>query len=306
MTLRENRLRVLTIVSVILIFLGALEWDHLENFLLSRVLAAGVSGLNRPVSLYGRVIDQDGEPVGGVRIEAKLQLYTRIAPYSMNLVTNTAKDGTFHIGGYRGDVLTLTSLIKGGYSEVRGQWQFVFGRGRIPPDTSSPQSPKVLRMWKSGVTEPLIAYDAQQNVIPDGTIYTVDLLEGTWEKGRMQNGDLWVSVTLPRDFRSGPFSGSYKIEVIDGGLVASDDPFMYRAPSDGYEKTLIHSGPGRSGLPDRYYVRSRGGGVFASLLVSTFQGDDHLATLRIQSSANANGSKNLEPDPLKLKRVPHH
>ena len=119
-------------------------------------------------------------------------------------------------------------------------------------------------------------------------------------------GDLRVQVRCPEKVdRKTPYPWSFIIDPIDGGILETNDPFLYRAPDSGYEPGYeVIMDPAASKWKDQvkrqFYVKSRGGKVYASVEVTVFPNyDGQMGRFRVNYLANPAGSRNLEYDPAK-------
>jgi hypothetical protein len=88
--------------------------------------------------------------------------------------------------------------------------------------------------------------------------------------------------------------------VVDGGIIATNDDFMYRAPEAGYRDKYEFAMPATSTnwLPEidhqQFYVKSRNGQVFGSLEVRVIPDYNDRSVFDVHYAANPSGSRNLE------------
>ena len=167
------------------------------------------------------------------------------------------------------------------------------------PSTGRFEKPTVFKMWKESSKEPLIKGNHVFG-IDSGKTYTLDL-----EKGKKvteeANGDLRVTVTRPSNAkRKEKYPWSFSIEAIHGGLLESDDDFMYLAPESGYKpKMEMQLDPTESGwagsVRKRFFFRTRDGQSFGSAQVEVYSIYNTHSAIEINYSINPNGSRNLQP-----------
>ena len=273
---------------------------------------------NKPVEFYGKVIDQDGNPVPGVKVEAELMGYNENYIFIFKtakpgedqkrtrIEVETDGSGLFSIKGMKGRILHIKGLNKDGYGPYyvdRGP--FVYDPYLQDLFHAYPQKPVIFQMWKKGPTEPLIKAEADCSVPYDGRIVTVDLLTRKSKEGAAVPGDLRIQVrrAAKADLRT-HFPWSFAVDAVDGGILETDDPFLYRAPDSAYESGYEYvMDPTQSKwaweIKKRFYLRSRGGKIYASIELGVHANFDDAAFVEINYLANPAGSRNLEYDPAK-------
>lgn len=176
----------------------------------------------------------------------------------------------------------------------------------------SRSEPFTIPAWKRG--EPAARLLGPESGFPngpfklesDGTIYTVDLRADAEERLRAGAvpGDFRLAVRRDwqGDWHDAPehYRWSLELTAIDGGLIETRDPFLFQAPETGYQPSVeIDATGGRyqsSRMTRRFYLRSRGGGQYASLVLTV---DPAMAAgesvLGMAWRANPDGSGNLLP-----------
>jgi hypothetical protein len=155
-------------------------------------------------------------------------------------------------------------------------------------------------MWKIQPGEHLVTGSKFFGIIPDGRIYTIDLLNGTKSEGQSGDGDLHVLITRPAGVeRSSRYDWSYRIEGINGGVKETQDEFMYTAPESGYQTAYEKSFAAKQGdwtdrLKKNFYIRSRGGTIYGRLEVEIVPVYQDKSVFSIVYAVNPKGSRNLE------------
>lgn len=189
---------------------------------------------NKPVEVWGKVVDQDKASLSGVRVEAEIGHFEWPPEQYPNGVTTkqettTDANGQFHIQDNAATGVGVM-LQKDGYEQESPK-----GNGYALGDGGGTrENPIILRMWGTNVLQKLITGDKQFHIIPDGRSYFINLNDGTIsESGK---GDLKVSVRHPEQPEQGQFyAWSCEIDVANGGLLEElDDSSMYIAPEEGY------------------------------------------------------------------------
>ncbi|HTY88032.1 MAG TPA: hypothetical protein VMB80_11245 [Candidatus Acidoferrum sp.] len=256
-----------------------------------------LSEKNVPINFYGQVIDQGGIPVSGV----KVNIYIRHWELTQDAMSNpvrlekeTDSDGRFEIHDAMGDAIDLEMLQKQGY-QLSPSAQRSYG-----PSSGALEKPVIIKMWKQGPKERLIGGDKVFGIVPDGRIYTVDLLAGKKLEGEMI-GDLRVAIARPNGVKPrDKYDWSWKIEGVQGGIEETDDEFMYLAPESGYapEARMELAATDSAWTPlvkKRFFIRSRNGQVYGQMQVEINSIYNDHSVIEIRYAVNPNGSRNLQP-----------
>jgi hypothetical protein len=264
-----------------------------------------IDAANVPIAFWGKVTDQDGVPVEGVKIA-----YTCLILHGNDFgiswepkmrrgqaVTDAA--GSFAITGLRGNPLGLDSFGKLGYV-YRGRPNHSFDFGGNTPErkfVSQRDKPVSFVMLNERVLEPLIQLEGSLRVSGDGTVGRWSL----WSGEPDDDGELAVSLRrVPAVLRFPEFPSTWTAEVqIVGGEImeAAWEEEFHRAPESGYSATVPYSKePEKQGIIGcAYYLRTRNGN-YGRIQVSLYPGDDGpSARCFITSDMNPRpGSHNLE------------
>lgn len=283
---------------------GSLEPSQLDRLREIAVMA------NKPIKFYGRVVDQNDAPIPGVKITLQIRAMKEaglgvIADLFEDTVVLSDASGRFSLVDSKGSVLTVKALEKTGYEPSKKSTNRSFRywdneNVRYKPDAAEPE---IFRMWKKGTQEPLLRGNKFYGIVPDGRMYTIDLLRHLKIEGDAI-GDFRVAIHRPSEVQVGSKYGWKCIMVaIDGGLIESDAEQMYLAPETGYQQQyhieMAVSHPDWEEKAKRQlYLRSRGGEVYARLEVEVYANYQDKAVFSVEYYANPSGSRNLEYDPL--------
>lgn len=271
-------------------------------------IRAGLGYINQPIEFYGLVIDQDERPLAGVKVALSAMHAIEALPgvqgsRSEEIVRVTDGTGRFSLSGVSGNDVSVKSVELAGYElspKIKRGFSYYGTQDIHKPDA---QAPVVFRMWKVAGAEKLVTSDKFFGVVPDGRVYVIDLLgEKKAEGGNA--GDFKVSIRRPAQIGStAKYDWSCTIEGIGGGVIETQDEFMYRAPERGYlpryEVNVSANDPQWSGDAKRqFYLKSREGKVYARLEVEILVNYQDKAVFSVKYYANPSGSRNLEYDPL--------
>jgi hypothetical protein len=249
-------------------------------------------------SIYGKVIDQYGQPVAGVDVTGSVEIMNGLIVGKIKTYkTQTDDKGLFQFVRLRGASLSA-SVSKPGY-----EINYVVGRIGSIGSESSPNDRETFIMWKLRGAEPMIRNEFDSRVPYDGTIAAFNLATGK----KTTDGDLQVTLLrFPLKIQRGrdKYDWTLKIEMLNGGLLKENDPYPNWAPESGYQSSFemtmsSNSVPWSGGLRQNFYIRNaRGqyGRLFIDLSTDSMRPDTGIT---VQTLLNPSGSQNLEFDPKK-------
>lgn len=266
---------------------------------------------NRPIQFFGKVVDQDNNPIPEVRVTLEIRASKELAPNIIQDVFDhpvlmTDADGRFTLTDARGALLGVQSLEKAGYEPSEKAFRKSYWYWRDPSQVFHPDTdrPEIFRMWKKAGAEKLVRKGIGHSLPYNGTPTNFDLIEG---RVVASNGDLRVTlVRSPQQIQWGQrnYDWTATIEVIDGGLIPSNNEQMYLAPLEGYQPKLIVRMPANDpkwtdSKDVAVYLKLRSGKYFGRGELKLMVGSDRPTTpFSITSYINPSGSRNLEFDPL--------
>jgi hypothetical protein len=258
-------------------------------------------GKNVPIEFFGQFLDQDSNIITAVNIKVSVRHWTvpdplvpEIGSKEILFERNSDNSGRFELHGETGDVIHIESVYKIGY-RLSPKISHNFGS-----KSGSFENPVVIRMWKDGTKEPLIGGSHVYGIDSDGGAYTIDLLSGKKIKGAAE-GDLRVFIKRPNGVgQRDKYRWSFSIEAIQGGLLESDDEFMYLAPQSNYEhKIEMNFNPDDSTwapfVKKQFFLRSRNGQIYGRAQVEIDSIYNVHSAFQIDYAINPNGSRNLQP-----------
>jgi hypothetical protein len=258
--------------------------------------------LATPIEFYGKVVDQNGDPVS----EAKVDYGTidRFDANGSNYRGRSHEDGNFSISGIKGAVLTV-GVQKEGYYNIHGKSDAAFAYG-VGPDATRKEpptkdNPAVFVLQKKGLAEPLIRAGGGQIDIPrTGEPLSIDLATGKPGRGDLQI-EAWIG-----DSSQPRFDWRYRLSIPGGGLHERKGQFDFEAPSDGYESFVEINMPANAGrwssdVPKQYFAKLPNG-TYARFSTEFYAGDRNFIVFESYLNPRP-GSRNLEFDPQKTVKV---
>lgn len=249
------------------------------------------------ISFYGRVLDQNNNPVEGAEVVTSWTDLSNEGTSLRELVTDGR--GDFSLSGIHGKHLLVRSIKKRGYELAttnRSGFEYAafFDENYYIPDA---QEPVVFRMHKKAVAEPLIVVSSKFRIPESGTV-AFDL-----KSGRLGGQD--VSIELVDN--SDPTGKKWvaKVRAPSGGIQVASGEFSVLAPELGYqpELTIDQDTPQSAGFQSGSLYR---GGQFFVKTISgyalvEFRMIPGNKSLHFTSYLNPNtSSRNLEFDPAKV------
>jgi len=276
---------------------------------------ANVKDKNGDVRFYGKVVDQNNQPIDGVEIIAYSKQYTESIKEQVlyggekidtkRLKVFTDASGLFLISGYRARNLRFESIEKFGYTMSSKLPGFSYSPSYSVRHVPDEFSPVVFSMWKKGETEPLVKRHWRKRIVPDGRSYSFDLENSRIVKGG-ETGDFKIKINADYRKREGTvnYPWTVEVEIPEGGATIAKSPHPYMAPEFGYKTNLFWNSKTNSkswsrDLKQTVYVKGKGGKFYASVTLSVKIFHTNSASIVMDVLLNPAGSRNLEYDASK-------
>ena len=263
---------------------------------------AGFDATNsKALDFYGKVVDQNGTPVAGVKVKAGVGLILGFERSGgKDYYTETDAQGQFSFVGIHGAGVGFT-LVKEGYAYDQRQPASSRPNDYVP----DANNPTIFTMWKLKGAEPMIHWNLDRiGLAVDGTPREYSILMGK----RVDNaGDIALSFvrTASSIVRGKPFDWVLTIQIPSGGLAEITGPYKNEAPAAGYKPTITINMPASAknwtaSFDHSYYFTAQDGKIYGYMTVSLnayYQPPSTNFTLEVY--ANPSGSRNLEFDEAK-------
>jgi hypothetical protein len=258
----------------------------------------------RPITFWGLVLDEQGLPVPGARVE---MTWTDLSSdgHSSETITSDAT-GRVRLEGEEGAVLTVRASDGAFYSTKEAHRILNYAEPWDPQfHRPNPDQPVVLRLRRKGLSEPLVHRENLRFQVTSATgEVRIDLVG---QREVPSGGDLRITVHHgPERVVGGRrrFDWDMVISPVDGGMVAHAEEFPFMAPETGYLPEVRYSqsaeDPGwQDGFEGRFFLRTRNGKAHAriELRVSPFPRGAPPTVTVLDYHLNPSGSRNLEYTP---------
>jgi hypothetical protein len=267
-----------------------------------------IEATNVPIKFWGKVVDQDGQALGGVRIEYDyLIVHGDISGSSWGyLEARTGEalsdgDGVFSIQRLKGKSLEFSAFKRSGYQfRIKGDWGFDYygsrPSGKFVPDQ---RKPVVFTMVRRDWLEPLIHMEGHLRVSANGSPEGWSL----WDGEPDYRGELVIVFKAEPTVPANPaqrLNWSADLAIVGGGIIECPwDEEIRRAPESGYVPTIAYPQEAqKQGTPGRAFYVKTADGKYGRLEIDISPSDDgHTGHCSITSDMNPRpGSRNLEPD----------
>lgn len=296
--------KIFAVVPFLLILLLGALWLLLQA-------SDGKSGLRfaalfwTPISFYGKVVDQFGQPVPDARVEL-IPNNKVLGEHLSTYVRTTDAAGNFSIRGIHGITLAVEAS-KSGYQVIRGKDNVLTSSALFEygvPSDSGPalptrDHPAIFALYKYGPLEPLTKIEHKMfRIARNGAPVTVSLDPAHQVVLRCWNAEL----SRPDGQRQ--YDWSLEISVVNGGIIQRENDLISEAPVAGYQPSERIEMPAslpatqwKNSARRSYFVRFDDD-VFARVNLDMEAGGGHFFIWESFLNPKA-GSRNLEFDPTR-------
>jgi hypothetical protein len=253
----------------------------------------------RPIEFYGKVVDENGEPV---RDAAITFTWNDLSLNGTSQFRTMSDDGGyFSLSGIQGKGLSVFITNERYYvSNTHNKFAFEYANPHEPhfhePD---PHNPVIFHLRSKGRAEALVVTKKSYKIPKDGSPVEVQLTTGTKAMGLsgQMRVECWTVDAQKDAFNR--YDWKCRVSVPSGGLIESTREFDFEAPAQGYQTfdqiDMPQSSENWRSDVSKWYFLKLPDGTYARLHFRIIAGGDHF--FKIQSFVNPSGSRNLEYDP---------
>ena len=264
--------------------------------------------MNLPVKMYGRVIDQYGQPVAGAKVQMVISGGGTFAPGTGRTYFVTDDDGLFEVSG-KGQGLSIIDVEHPQLSAVYFKYPGIGRKGKSAgldavgkhgkesswETYNSPDNPYVIPVWRVEKFEKVIVGSGGYSPKPNADSSERRGIVTWCKRETKEPGMHW------RDQKG---SWSITFNPINGGIQETEDFYLNKAPVDGYQSEITVSM--ERGNPDYkvaiskpknyyYYFTKNEKKVYGSMEVTfePYYYDDECHVVVKKYKINPSGSRNL-------------
>lgn len=304
-------LLVCSTLAILAFSCRACAGDRVSDLINNLTIGAMVKKLDTSIHFYGRVVDQNGDPVEGARVAVGIRRFSLFGPFFMgskNLRAFTDREGHFDVWELRGSQLFIGEISREGYEFIRNENRnndFTFkGLPGEPVFIPDKNDPVIFRLRKKQEDRTFLIEEprggVQVHAEDSGVLKGKDLIEGKGfrvpegepESHFSENCDLWYRAIF--DEETGDWRVFLKSAGLGGGIFASDHS-LYVAPDGGYLEEYSFVPVGREIPVDKFlYIRSRTPAIFTRLEIYSVVVTDGFVRIRWKSATNPYGERVLD------------
>jgi hypothetical protein len=264
---------------------------------------------NLPIEMYGKVIDQHGEPVAGAEVYMIVAGGGTFAPGSGPVTVTTDEAGLFRVQakGQEISVISVThpkltrALYRTRWGNIETGAERLFAVDSHGEEYSwrtytTPDKPFVINVWRVEKFEKVTSESGAISPSPNGEPVEFAGVKVICEREPKEPNVHW---------RHQRGSWSITFRPIDGGIQETDDLYLNEAPESGYQPELTVSM--KRGDPDykvkiqparRYYYTAHNGRWYGSFSATfdPYMYDDY-CRVGVTNKYNQNSSRNLAVKP---------
>ena len=198
----------------------------------------------RPINFYGEIVDESNAPVANASANFA---WGDLSEIGMSHATATSDpNGLISLLNRQGKRLYVNVTKEGYYSSGDSRnATFEYANPFDGLFRPNPNQPVIFHLRKKGEGAKLIHGLKLFGSKIDGSLSYCDLVES--KNGHVPSGDLTVQFTRSGKSANKKFDWTFKLGVLNGGLIESTDEFMFLAPEDGYQPTFVIMGYSKFG-----------------------------------------------------------
>jgi len=218
--------------------LKTMSRDAATKIYVERLMKDPTSEGKIPLNFYGKVVDQDNQPVTGAKVH--LGWNTNGVPGgTAYLETSSDGNGLFSLTGQHGKMLEVR-VDKEGYYTVEGgagalafEYAYPASPNYYEPDSNNPV---IFHLRKKGEGAKLFSKNLVIHLNATSPQTGVNLMQGDIQP----DGVLTITSDTSQRLRGAqPFPWTVTFSMSEGGLVETAEQFPFQAPESGYASTAV-------------------------------------------------------------------
>ena len=213
-----------------------------------------VAAYRTPIEFYGKVVDQQGDPVPGAKVAVR-PWENPFGESKTVLTLASDTNGRVSVENLEGMPMGVEVTKEGyltksdlGLDKLASARRIEFGLdGTGGARFKDPANPTLFNLHKLGVIEPLVYVNERRWKLPaDGTPRKIALdSEAGIGNHQIEFRFDTERARVPSDIQApfGPFSWKLKLRISGGGFVKSESDFVFEAPAVGYHESILIDHP---------------------------------------------------------------
>jgi hypothetical protein len=270
-----------------------------------------VSVANVPIVFYGKIVDQNDQPVEGVHVEAVVYgwnvigLMQHVARAKTNILYSDSQ-GKFVVSGMNGESLSFHFEKEGHELALGSLGGYGYGPGVSIHHEPDPTKPVVYHMWKRQGAVELKGVSFKGMIPSDGQSVWISENSDYWSRAKISDAIVKLTASRERPIVTfadkSPYKWGFEIDMLGGGIQKTTDLFLYQAPGIGYNSILSisHEAGDSNWIREQtlifYFKTNKGKYGRGEVFISNWENQSEIYC-RISIALNPDGNRNLEPKP---------
>jgi hypothetical protein len=270
----------------------------------SRMVKILQQGNHVPIEFYGRLIDQNSNPVPNISIEGEIQYNNGLHEGMKKILTRSDINGFFQVTGQFGKSVAF-SFLDPNFLLSSTNTYFIYSQLWPAAERHQPHSnrPVIFQLWKRAPTHDTLSRVGFSGPVGEWNMpVKIDLVNSSFVQ---TNGDIVVIFSGQRPTESAiPF---WQVQLIaaDGGIISVEHDTLlhtYRAPYTGWQ-TQVQFTPdigdlGYSPVVNKdILLKSKAGQNYFKLSATLYVGSERRPpSVEFHGLVNTNSSPSWEPE----------
>lgn len=292
-------------ISMFFIFMTSVSWGGDDHAEVKKMFLSA----NGPIEFYGRVVDQNSDPVAEAQVIISISAYSApITTYGIkvdvkDVILKTDKRGNFELHNERGTSLHLLKIEKKGFVFLYDDKQVDYYYSPAAEKKHHPDkaNPVIFKMRKKEPPTFVIPGGFGLSFVQGEVEKEIDLVTrratelgklGTSKFLKNEHVDIRIKAKMSEDKAN--YNITFNTPDDNSGIVERAE-LLYVVPEEGYKPSKTVTVPVTSQVKKYIYIKSRKGSVYARLDIEIKANKENIS-LSIKSWTNSNGERNVDFD----------
>lgn len=312
-------LPILTILAFLSLLVGVDAEQSSKDEKQQERLLISYREMEGRVVFYGQVVDQEGSPVVGAKVDVSVPTPSRIGSpmkerqkflFTDEMGRFEVSGRTYSIPNLSGKYLYIRGIEKDGYDGLWNEWlkndqtMFSFATSNKQRFVADKDSPVIYQMRKRNANTTFLVGEHKFKIrvlaADSGTAVGYDFIERDWLRSvaRSQIGtteskvDLLIQATFNKNDEK--WTVILSSGNTNGGIIVSEQ-LLYEAPEKDYQPEYTFTPEERRPVKAKYvYLKSRDPAIYTRLEIQYINANKQFFRLIGKSVTNPYGDRNLE------------